>query len=97
MIKLNGRGLIGDEMGLADRQALAPWRLSKKQGGADCHPIFLGYPVGGGHPRVAEGDRGQGVRREHKKDKACLDNRFVIISYDFIPKMQQLLKEKTFR
>ena len=33
----------------------------------------------------------------HGKDKGSLDNQFVVISYDFVPKMFQLVKEKAFQ
>ena len=99
VIKLNGRGLIGEEMGLGKTvQALALVEAFK-----EARPVLIVTPSSlkiqwaeAIHEwlRVTE-DKVSVVNTG--KDKACLDNRFVIISYDFIPKMQQLLKEKNFQ
>jgi SWI/SNF-related matrix-associated actin-dependent regulator 1 of chromatin subfamily A len=99
IIHLKGRGLIGDEMGLGKTvQALALVAAYKEH-----WPVLVITPSS---LRIQWADaihEWLRVTEEHVsvvssgKDTKKLDNRFVVISYDFIPKMHHLLKEKKFQ
>ncbi|QDZ21750.1 P-loop-containing nucleoside triphosphate hydrolase [Chloropicon primus] len=99
MIRLNGRGLIGDEMGLGKTvQALALVEAFR-----EAKPVLIVTPSSLKIQwaeaiyewlRVTE-DEVSIVNTG--KDTTSLKNRFVIISYDFIPKMFHYLKERNFQ
>ena len=99
VIKLNGRGLIGDEMGLGKTvQALAVAAAFK-----DAVPVLIICPSSLKMQWAEAIHEWLRVTENHVsivttgKDTKSLDNRFVIMSYDFVPKMCHLIKEKKFQ
>ena len=99
IIKLRGRGLIGDEMGLGKTvQALAVAAAYK-----DSWPCLIVTPsslkiqwADAIHEWLRQTEEHVSIV-SNGKDTKSLNNRFVVISYDFIPKMSQQLAEKKFQ